>query len=79
MKQQVNQEVDEEEEKAFIEKYFTKQERRNNSLTQEMLEKGRRRLTSVAEAKERIKKQPYSEAIKHMRKISSTISPAEKL
>ena len=52
----MNQEVDEEEEKAFVEKYFTKQERRNNSLTQEMLEKGLRRLTSVAEAKERIKK-----------------------
>ena len=44
-----------------------------------MLTQRRRRLTSVAEAKERLKKQPYSESIKHLRKISSTISPAEKL
>ena len=71
--------VDEEEEKAFIEKYFSKTERRGNSLTPEMLDKGRRRLTSVVEAKERLKKQPYSESIKHLRRISSTISPAEKL
>lgn len=33
----------------------------------------------MAEAKQRLKKQPYSESIKHLRKISSTISPAEKL
>ena len=48
--------VDEEEEKAFIEKYFSKTERRGNSLTPEMLDKGRRRLTSIVEAKERLKK-----------------------
>ena len=74
-----NTTVDEEEEKAFIEKYFSKNERRGNSLTPEMLDKGRRRLTSVVEAKERLKKQPYSESIKHLRRLSSTISPAEKL
>ena len=51
-----NTTVDEEEEKAFIEKYFSKQERRGNSLTPEMLKNGRRRLTSVVEAKERLKK-----------------------
>ena len=44
-----------------------------------MLNQGRSRLASVVEAKERLKKQPYSDSIKHLRKISSTISPAEKL
>ena len=36
-------------------------------------------MTTVDEAKQRLKKQPYAEPIKHLRKISSTISPAEKL
>ena len=36
-------------------------------------------MTSVIEAKNRLKKQPYAEAIKHLRTISSTISPADKL
>ena len=36
-------------------------------------------MASVADAKERLKRQPYAEAIKHLRKISATISPADKL
>lgn len=39
----------------------------------------KRRLTSVDEAKGRLKMLPYDAAIKHIRKISQTISPAEKL
>ena len=64
-------------EKMFVEKYFAKQ--RFNTLTPEIVNEKRRRMTSVAEAKERLKKQPYSSSIKHLRKISSTISPSEKL
>ena len=49
---------EEEEEKAFVEKYFSRQAR-GQILTAEMLVQGRRRFTSVAEAKERLKKLPY--------------------
>ena len=38
-----------------------------------------RRVTTVAEAKERLKKEPYSDCIKQFRKISSTFSPSDKL
>jgi len=33
----------------------------------------------VAEAQQRLKRQPYSEPIKHLRKISNIIAPSEKL
>ena len=48
-------------------------------LTAEMVTDRKRRLTSVDEAKGRLKKQPYDAAIKHLRKISQIISPVEKL
>ena len=38
-----------------------------------------RRVTTVEEAKERLKKQPYAECIKLFRKVSSTFSPSAKL
>ena len=44
-----------------------------------MVEMKKSRLTTVADAKERLKKQPYAEPIKHLRKISSIVSPAAKL
>ena len=38
-----------------------------------------RRVTTVAEAQERLKKEPYSDCIKQFRKVSSTFSPSDKL
>ena len=70
----------EEEEKAFVDKYFSNDKSvRHDSLTPEILQRRRSRMASVAEAKERLKKQPYAEAIKHLRKISNVFSPADKL
>ena len=52
---------------------------RNSSISKEIFTDRRRRLTSVAEAKQRLRKPPYGEAIKHLRNISSMISPTDKL
>ena len=74
-----------EEEEAFIEKYFAKEipggvsKLPKLSVTFEQLTTRQSRLASVQDAKERLKRQPYAEAIKHLRKISNTISPAYKL
>lgn len=58
--------IDEEAEKAFLLKYFSKKER-IDSLTPQILKQNQLKYISVAEAKERLKKVPYSAAIKHLR------------
>ena len=48
-------------------------------MTLGQLTRRKSQIATVAKAHERIKKQPYVEAIKMLRNISSKISPAEKL
>ena len=73
-------EAETDEEKAFISKYFQTQGKDQKSVVSVAELKSRQqRLTSIAQAQKRLEKVPYAEPIKHLRKISSIIAPAEKL
>lgn len=65
-------------ERTFVEKYFDKAES-DVEISMELFDSKKTRIPTIKEAKDRLKKQPYQEAIKHLRTISNVICPSDKL